>query len=136
MSGNLYEWPDLGALMDDFAEYFEEIGQNLRIANEDDLEAGFERARNAFNYLPEADAAHLAALIFDGVATRHALIDGNKRLAWQGMTTFLDLNDIWFDASELEAAEIALAVVAGEASVEDLADFIRENTSVWQSEYR
>lgn len=136
MSGDFYEWPDLRALVDDFAEYFEEIGQDLRIATEGDLEAGFERARNAFNYPPEADAAYLAALIFDGVATRLALIDGNKRLAWQGMTTFLDLNGVWLDAGELEAAEIALAVVAGEATVEDLAEFIRVNTSVWPSEYR
>ena len=134
MSDNIYEWPDLAALMDDFAEYFDEIGQELQIANTDDLEAGFERARNAFNYMPDADAAQLAALIFDGIITRHALVDGNKRLAWQSMTTFLYMNDIWFDAGELEAAKIALAVVERKATVDDLAQFIRENTSVWVSE--
>ncbi len=101
-----------------------------------DLEAGFERARNAYNSMPEADTAQMAALIFDGIVTRHALIDGNKRLAWQGMATFLDMNDVWFDAGELEAAEIALAVVRGEATVEDLAEFIRENTSIWPPEFR
>ncbi len=134
MSNQAFEWPDLTALLDDFEEYFEDIGQTLKIADMNDLEAGFDRARNALNYLPEADAAQLAALIFDGVATRHALIDGNKRLAWQGMTTFLDMNDIWFDAGELEAAEIALAVVGRQATVEDLARFIRENTSAWPEE--
>lgn len=134
MPASAYEWPDLVAIMDDFAEYFEEIGQNLQIANADDLEAGFDRARNAFNYLPDADAAHLAAMIYDGVATRHALIDGNKRLAWQGLTTFLDMNGVWFDAGELEAAEMALAVVARRATVEDLAQLIRDNTSVWPQE--
>ena len=134
MSDNIYEWPDLAALMDDFAEYFDEIGQELQIANTDDLEAGFERARNAFNYMPDADAAQLAALIFDGIITRHALVDGNKRLAWQSMTTFLYMNDIWFDAGELEAAKIALAVVERKATVDDLAQFIRDNTSVWVSE--
>ena len=134
MSDNIYEWPDLAALMDDFAEYFDEVGQELRIANTDDLEAGFERARNAFNYMPDADAAQLAALIFDGIITRHALADGNKRLAWQSMTTFLDMNDVWFDAGELEAAKIALAVVERKATVDDLAQFIRDNTSVWVSE--
>jgi len=126
-----YLWPDVTALLDDFAEYFEEIGQALQIADADSFEAGFERARNAFNYIPEADAAHLAALIFDGVATRHPLIDGNKRLAWQAMVTFLDLNEVWFDAGELDAAEMALAVVARKATVEDMADFIRNYTSTW-----
>ncbi|GKX35304.1 MAG: hypothetical protein MnENMB40S_29220 [Rhizobiaceae bacterium MnEN-MB40S] len=134
MSNPVFEWPDLAALLDDFEEYFEEIGQVLQITNTNDLEAGFDRTRNALNYLPDADAAHPAALIFDGVATRHALIDGNKRLAWQGMTTFLDMNDIWFDAGELEAADIALAVVGRQATVEDLARFIRDNTSVWPQE--
>lgn len=131
MTVDTFIWPDLTALVDDFADYFEEIGQELQIADASGLEAGFERARNAFNYIPEADAAHLAALIFDGVATRHPLIDGNKRIAWLAMVTFLDLNDIWFDAGELDAAEMALAVVAREATVEDMAEFIRENTSVW-----
>ncbi len=134
MSDNLYEWPDFVGLMDDFEEYFEEVGQTLQVANEGDLEAGFERARNAFNYLTEADAAHLAALIYEGVADRHALIDGNKRLAWQAMATFLDMNDVWFDASEREAAEIALRVVEGTKTVEDLAQFIRDNTSVWEED--
>jgi death-on-curing protein len=134
MSDNIYEWPDFAALMDDFAEYFDEIGQELQIANTDDLEAGFERARNAFNYMPDADAAKLAALIFDGIITRHPLVDGNKRLAWQSMTTFLDMNDVWFDAGELEAAKIALAVVERKATVDDMAQFIRDNTSVWVSE--
>lgn len=131
MTGNVFEWPNFGALMDDFAEYFEEVGQTLQVANADDLAAGFDRARNAQNDLPEADAAHMAALIFEGVAARHPLIDGNKRLAWLAMTTFLDMNDVWFDAAELAAAQIALDVVGGKATAEELAQFVRDNTSIW-----
>ncbi len=117
--------------MDDFAEYFEEIGEVLTIVSPDDLEAGFDRAATAEGYLDSPDAAILAAILFDGVATRHPLLDGNKRLAWQSMTTFLDMNGIWFDPPEYAAYEAAIATVTGKKTVEDLARFIRDHTSPW-----
>jgi death on curing protein len=125
-----FRWPHRQALLDDFAEYFEEIGQELRVRAPDALEAGFERARLAEGYQPEADAATLAALIFEAIVTRHPLIDGNKRLAWQAMTTFLDLNGIWFDPPEIDSFKIAMAVVIHERTTDDLAAFIRRHTSV------
>ncbi len=126
---NEFVWPDFQALMDDFAEYFEEIEQVLQVRSMDDLQAGSDRARTALDNMPETDAAMVAALIFDGVVTRHALVDGNKRLAWQSMTTFLDLNDIWFDAPEREAFDAAIATVTGEMKPEGLAAFIRKYTA-------
>jgi death-on-curing protein len=134
MAEYTYVWPNLEALLDDFALYFRDIGQDLQVVSVDDLEAGMDGARNAWNYLPEADAATLAALIFDGVVTRYALLDGNKRLAWQAMSTFLDMNEIWFDAPELDSAQVALSVVEGTATVDTLAQFIRQHTSSWNSD--
>ncbi|UUX51809.1 Fic family protein [Nisaea acidiphila] len=124
-----FVWPDKTALLDDFAEYFEEVGQILQIRSIEDLEAGLDRARTAFDYTPDADAAAIAAIIFEGVTTRHALVDGNKRLGWQAMTTFLDMNGIWFDPPELDAYHIAMAVIRHEAALDDLAQFIRDHTS-------
>ena len=124
-----YIWPDNQAILDDFAEYFGEIGQELQIVSKDDLQAGFDRVRNAFGDKPDADAAELAALIFESVSSRHALVDGNKRLAWQAMTVFLDMNGVWFDAPEKASFDIAMAVVEHTKIVEDLAEFIREHTS-------
>lgn len=121
-------WPDRQALLDDFAEYFQEIGQELQIRSKDDLEAGFDRARTAAGYRPDADPAELAALLFDGLATRHPLVDGNKRLAFQAMTVFLDLNDVWFDPPELLAYETVMDVINHRKTVEDLAAFIREHS--------
>ena len=124
-----YVWPDNQAILDDFAEYFSEIGQELQIVSKEDLQAGFDRVRNAFGYKPDADAAELAALIFESVSSRHALVDGNKRLAWQAMTVFLDMNGVWFDAPEKASFDIAMAVVEHTKTVEDLAEFIRDHTS-------
>ncbi|MEM7443329.1 MAG: type II toxin-antitoxin system death-on-curing family toxin [Pseudomonadota bacterium] len=129
-----YIWPDNQAILDDFAEYFGEIGQELQIVSKDDLQAGFDRVRNAFGYKPDADAAELAALIFESVSSRHALVDGNKRLAWQSMAVFLDINGVWFDAPEKASFEFAMAVVKHTKTVEDLADFIRGHISTEESE--
>ena len=99
-----FEWPDLRALLDDFAEYLGESGAQLVVVSPGDLEAGVERARLAEQYDADLAACDQGALLFDGVATRHALLDGNKRLAWQAMTTFLLLNGLYLDAPEREAA--------------------------------
>jgi death on curing protein len=35
-----------------------------------------------------------ASALLQSIALNHALLDGNKRLAWVGMRVFLDLNDV------------------------------------------
>lgn len=126
MSG--FVWPDKQAILDDLIEYFEEVGQPFAMRSMEDYEAGFERARTAADYIENADAAHIAALLFEGIATRHPLVDGNKRLAWQCMTVFLDMNNIWFDAPEYAAYEVAMAVVAHDRTTEHMAEFVRLHT--------
>ena len=44
------------------------------------------------------------------------------------------MNEIWFDAPELDAAQVALDVVNGTPSVDTLAQFIRQHTSSWNNE--
>jgi death-on-curing protein len=55
---------------------------------------------------------HKAAALLHSLARNHALVDGNKRLAWVAMRAFLLLND----------ADIAMAVDAAEALVVGAAD--------------
>jgi death-on-curing protein len=123
-----FEWPDLRALLDDFAEYLGETGTKLVVVSPGDLEAGVERARLAEHYDAGLGACDLAALLFDGIATRHPLLDGNKRLAWQAMTTFLLLNGLYVDASEREAADFVLDVVTRKRAVADLANYLLSHT--------
>jgi death-on-curing protein len=123
-----FEWPDLRALLDDLAEYLAEIGAELVIVSPGDLEAGVERARLAEQYDADLGVCDLAALLFDGVATRHALLDGNKRLAWQAMTTFLLLNGLYLDAPEREAAGFVLNAVTRKRTVADLANYLLSHT--------
>ncbi|MEL7153850.1 MAG: type II toxin-antitoxin system death-on-curing family toxin [Pseudomonadota bacterium] len=120
------EWPEPEGVLAYLRDRMASRGATLQVASQADLIAGFERARTAHAY--EADAAifRLAALMFDGIATRHPLVDGNKRLAWMGAIVLLDLNGLYLDAPEDASYRIGMAVIGKEKSVEDLAAFFEE----------
>jgi death-on-curing protein len=52
-----------------------------------------------------------AALLFS-LCQNHALLDGNKRLAWAAAVTFLDLNGISVPDVDVDAAEAFMMAVA------------------------
>ncbi|BDX33486.1 hypothetical protein TUM20985_40330 [Mycobacterium antarcticum] len=58
----------------------------------------------------------------------HALVDGNKRLAWTACRTFLDVNDQWTNAPEDDRFDFVIRVATGE--VPDLDD-IAEQLRIW-----
>jgi death-on-curing protein len=70
--------------------------------------------------------ADKAAAPMHSIARNHALVDGNKRLAWTATRVFCLLNgrDIAFGVDEAE--ELVLAVARGEADVPDIAAAIDE----------
>jgi death-on-curing protein len=119
-----FDWPDGRALLDELAAHMAERGETLSLVDAEAFEAGLNRARLAEPY-GEADLHTLAALMFEGVATRHPLVDGNKRLAFLAMVSFLTLNGAWLDAPEGEIARLCIAVVAKEESAAALAAYLR-----------
>jgi len=71
--------------------------------------------------------AEKAAALMHSIARNHALVDGNKRLAWSATRVFCLLNghDIVFSVDEAEA--LVLAVARGEADVPDIALAIEQH---------
>jgi len=65
------------------------------------------------------ELATKAAALLHSVARNHALVDGNKRLAWLATVVFLDLNDHETALGDDEAFDLVMAVAAGE--LEDVA---------------
>ena len=55
-----------------------------------------------------------AAALLHSVARNHALVDGNKRLAWLATYVFLDINGCRVTATDDEVVEVVVAVAAGE----------------------
>jgi death-on-curing protein len=68
-----------------------------------------------------ASLADKTAALMHSIARNHALVDGNKRLAWSATRVFCLLNgrDIVFDVDDAEA--LVVAVATGEADVPDIA---------------
>jgi death-on-curing protein len=68
-----------------------------------------------------------AAALMHSIARNHALVDGNKRLAWAATRVFRLLNgsDLAFGIDEAE--RVVLAVAAGEVDVPELAKSIGEH---------
>lgn len=63
-----------------------------------------------------------AAALLHSVARNHALVDGNKRLAWLAAVVFLDLNDTAPGVTDDEAFELVMEVAQGTADVEEIAE--------------
>jgi death on curing protein len=66
-----------------------------------------------------------AAALLHSLARNHALVDGNKRLAWLATVVFLDLNGHAPDLDDDAAFELVMDVAAGAADVEEIADRLR-----------
>ena len=54
-----------------------------------------------------------AAALLHSLARNHALVDGNKRLAWTSCLTFLAINGQWISAPEDERFEFVIRVATG-----------------------
>ncbi|UYP68550.1 hypothetical protein OIU14_02060 [Thalassobacter stenotrophicus] len=124
---NGYAWPNADAILDETAAFMESMGHRMVLNDRDAFEAGLERAKSAAEYQPEAKLANLAALMYDGISTRHALMDGNKRAGAIASLTFIAINGFFLDVSENELEAKLRACVAGELSVSDLADYLEAN---------
>jgi death on curing protein len=70
--------------------------------------------------------AEKAAALMHSIARNHALVDGNKRLAWAAARTFCLLNgqDIKYEVDDAE--QTVLAIAAGELDVPEIAGWITD----------
>ena len=66
-----------------------------------------------------------AAARLEGVVRNHALVDGNKRLAWAAVVVFYDLNGFDLNPPGVdEAVELVVAVAAGELDLHKLCEHL------------
>lgn len=90
------------------------------------LRSAIERPINKWHY-EQAEFPELAAAYAFGLAKNHAFVDGNKRIAFMSMMTFLRKNGVRFAPAQAHATKIILSLAAGEVSEESLARWIRDN---------
>jgi death on curing protein len=90
------------------------------------LRSALERPVNKWAY-EQATLADIAAAYAFGLAKNHAFVDGNKRIAFMAMMTFLHKNGVPFSPDPAQATAIILALAAGEVSEDSLSRWIRDN---------
>jgi death-on-curing protein len=90
------------------------------------LRSALEWPANKWRY-GQAGLAELAAAYAFGLAKNHAFVDGNKRIAFMTMVTFLRKNGVRFSPDQTHATAMMTSLAAGEVSEESLARWIRDN---------
>lgn len=63
-----------------------------------------------------------AAAFLHSLARNHALVDGNKRLAWLATVVFLDINGRAPDVTEDGAFDLVVEIASGSADVAQIAE--------------
>jgi death on curing protein len=102
------------------------FGGAAGLRDEGALRSALERPVNKWHY-EHAELPDLAAAYAFGLAKNHPFVDGNKRIAFISMVTFLRKNGVMFRPDQAQATAIILALAAGEVSEESLARWIRDN---------
>ena len=94
--------------------------------DENALESALARPQQKYAYDPGIDLAGLAAAYAFGLARNHPYRDGNKRIAFLALVTFLGINGREFDATEEAVVATILSLAEGRLTERRLARWIRD----------
>jgi death on curing protein len=118
------EFLDLEDLLDIAREA---VGNNVVVGDYGLLESALARPRaSVFGQDAYPDLHLKAAALLHSLARNHALVDGNKRLAWTACRTFLAINAHWISAPEDERFDFVIRVATGAMSgLDEIAERLR-----------
>lgn len=108
------------------SDQLREHGGLSGVRDEGVLESALARPRQAWAYSRRPDLATLAAAGGFGIVRNHPYRDGNKRVGFLAIVTFLGLNDWDLDVTDAEVVTEMLDLAAGRVSERELAQWIRE----------
>lgn len=99
------------------------------IRDENVLESALARPQQKWHYADQTDVPLLAAVYAFGLVRNHPYRDGNKRIGFLAMVTFLGINGHDLLATDAEVVAEILALAEGSVSEESLADWIRQHST-------
>ncbi|MFY9691749.1 MAG: type II toxin-antitoxin system death-on-curing family toxin [Candidatus Acidiferrales bacterium] len=99
------------------------------IRDEGALESALARPRQKWWYERKTDIESLAAAYGFGIASSHPYRDGNKRVAFLALVTFLGLNGYQFRATDDDVVSEMFALAAGQISEGELAQWIGRHSA-------
>lgn len=95
------------------------------VRDENVLESALARPQQKWHDDAGADLPTLAAAYAFGLVMNHPYRDGNKRIGFLTMATFLGINGLALEATDAEVVTEILALASGTVSEDELADWIR-----------
>jgi death-on-curing protein len=95
------------------------------VRDENVLESALARPQQEWHYAAEADVATLAAAYAFGLVKNHPYRDGNKRIGFLAMATFLGINGWELEAPDGDVVAAFVALAEGSLSEDALAAWIR-----------
>ena len=99
------------------------------IRDENALESALARPPQKWHDSDRTDLPMLAAAYAFGLVRNHPYRDGNKRIGFLAMVTFLGVNGRDFSATEADVVSEIVALADGRVSEEALAGWIRQHSS-------
>lgn len=113
--------------LDDLLEIAREaVGGHVVVGDYGLLESALARPRaSVFGQDAYPDLHLKAAALLHSAARNHALMDGNKRLAWTACRTFLAVNRQWIGASEDDRFDFVIRVATGVLDLDHIAEQLR-----------
>jgi death-on-curing protein len=99
------------------------------IRDDNVLESALARPRQKWHYSDRTDVPLLAAAYAFGLVKNHPYRDGNKRIGFLAMVTFLGLNGYDLAATDAEVVAEILGLADGTFSEDALADWIRQHSA-------
>jgi death-on-curing protein len=106
-----------------------EHGGLAGVRDENALKSALARPQPKWNNGQDPHIPTLAAAYAFGLVRNHPYRDGNKRIGFLAMATFLGLNDWTFEAADEEVVIEFLALAEGRVTEEDLSTWVRQHAS-------
>ncbi len=98
------------------------------VRDENVLESALARPQQTWHYGTAPDVPRLAAAYAFGFVKNHPYRDGNKRIGFLVMVTFLGVNGHEFEATDADVVTQFVALAAGKVSEDELTDWIRSRS--------
>ncbi|MEB3278009.1 MAG: type II toxin-antitoxin system death-on-curing family toxin [Lyngbya sp.] len=108
-------------------DQIQQHGGRLGIRDENLLSASLARPRHLFVY-GQPNLFELAAAYGYSLVKNHPFIDGNKRIAFAVMATFLLVNGYLLDVPEMEVVQMIERLATDQETQESLAQWLTENS--------
>ena len=104
-----------------------EHGGLAGVRDENALESALMRPQQKWHYAENTDVPTLSAAYAFGLVKNHPYRDGNKRIGFLAMVTFLEMNGHVFDATDAEVVAEILALADGRVSEAELTEWTKNH---------